>query len=300
MIFSSRGELAFSLPGQVLDVADGRFDGRPDRVAHLAQVGRRLLERAEHLPEPRPDRIDRLAHLGDRVAQVVALDRAQADLLDDRVEERGLHAGIDCPGTSATLDRPVESDVDVAHAGQGGLDRDLHVLAQLLDQARRQRDPHPARSVPSTSTRSTSTTLPVSRPATRTGLPMRMPWASRKTTSIVRCGARKPGPSLAMPTRREQPGQGHDHDQADPNLARRRSSAHPGSLPGTVSSTPHRAICSQAGRRQQGRAVKRDRVIDQHEPARVHDQDRHARQAGGSEHRHRSAAAPARGRVRRS
>ena len=51
-------------------------------------------------------------------------------------------------------------DVDVAHARQRGLDRDLDVLPELLDQVGRQRDPHPARSVPSTllSTMSRSTT----------------------------------------------------------------------------------------------------------------------------------------------
>ena len=43
--------------------------------------------------KPRSDRIHGLADLGDRVAQVIALDGTQADLLDDRVEERALDAG---------------------------------------------------------------------------------------------------------------------------------------------------------------------------------------------------------------
>ena len=34
---------------------------------------------------------------------------------------------------------------------------------------------------------------------------MRMPWASRKTTLMVRCGARKPGPLLAIETRPIKP-----------------------------------------------------------------------------------------------
>ena len=40
-------------PGQVLDVADRRLDGRADGVAHVLQVRRGLLHRREHLPQPR-------------------------------------------------------------------------------------------------------------------------------------------------------------------------------------------------------------------------------------------------------
>ena len=143
--------------------------------------------------------------------------------------------GIDCPGTSATADRPVETMLTWLMPVSAGTIETFTSWRSFLTRAAGSEIRTRARSVPSTSTRSTSTTLPVSSPATRTGLPMRMPWPSRKTTSIVRCGARKPGPSLAMLTRADQPGHGHDHDQADPNLARRRSSAHLGSLPETFS-----------------------------------------------------------------
>ena len=91
----------------------------------------------EHLPDLRPDRVDRLPDLGDRVAQVVALDRPEPDLLDDRVEERALDpldrlAGHQGHGRLARRD-----DVHVAHSGQARGDADLDVLPQLLDQVRR-------------------------------------------------------------------------------------------------------------------------------------------------------------------
>ncbi len=51
--------------------------------------------------------------------------------------------GIDCPGTSATPDWPVETTLTWLMPVSAGWIDDLHVLAQLLDQAGRQRDPHP-------------------------------------------------------------------------------------------------------------------------------------------------------------
>src|SRR6185312_16261045 len=189
-----------------------------------------------------------------------------------------------------------------------------------------------ARSVPSTSTMSVSTTLPVSRPATRTGLPTRTPCASRNTTSIVRCGARKPGPSLARPTRPISPAtatitisptqisraeeralmaiplSGTIPDPAGSRMAPRGIGARRMSDPGIDDSrdgTPPReggsiprpsairrlesipSWPSVHRRLQQRRPEERDRVINQDEPAQVHDQDRHDPQAGRPEHRDR-------------
>src|SRR5208337_3111995 len=159
----------------------------------------------QHLPQSGPDRIHRLPDLGNGVAQVASLDRPEPDLLDDRVEERALDTLDRLTGHKGHGRLAGRDDVHVAHSGEALSDADLDVLAHLLDQIGWQGNAHSRPEVPSTSTRSRSTTFPASRPATRTGLPTRMPWPSRKTTSMVFWAARKPGPSLARLIRASNP-----------------------------------------------------------------------------------------------
>ena len=83
--------------------------------------------------------------------------------------------GIDCPATSATVDRPVERMLTWLMPVRAGWIETFTSWRSFLTRSAGSETRTRARSIPSTSTRSTSTTLPVSRPATRTGLPMRMP-----------------------------------------------------------------------------------------------------------------------------
>src|SRR5208337_4474001 len=138
-----------------------------------------------------------------------------------------------------------------------------------------------ARSVPSTSTRSRSTTFPASRPATRTGLPTRMPWPSRKTTSMVFWAARKPGPSLARLIRASNPARAAM--TTSPTVTSRTE------VRALILGFPPRDDLAQPGPRsgrwrlEQRGPVNRDRVIHQHEPGHVQQQDRHHRQAGSAD-----------------
>ena len=162
-----------------------------------------------------------------------------------------------------------------------------------------------------TSWRSFLTRLAGSDSRTRAGALPRPPPGRRQPRCRCPVRPRAPGCRCGCPGRRErrrrwspwrqetrpiarqtdqgdQSGHGHDHDQTDPKFTHRRPSVHPAPLPGDGSI---RAIVlispavSRAGRGQQRRAVKGDRVINQHEPARVRDQNGHERETSGSKHR---------------
>ena len=114
----------------VVELPGGRDDGRTDGLGRLAEVVGRRLEGGEDLAEARAGRLGRLADLGDRLAQVVALDRSEADLIQDRVEHRGLDARDDLPRHQRHGRAAGGDDVDARLAGQAGVDGDLDILPE--------------------------------------------------------------------------------------------------------------------------------------------------------------------------
>ena len=225
------GVEAAMLLRELLDVRGGGLDGRADGLGRLADAAGRLLEGGEDLADPGAGASTVL-----RTSAIVWLRWLRSTgprPTCSRIGSKNVDSTpcTTCAGDERDARTPRRDDVDPALAGEARLDRDLDVLPELLGELGRQGDPDPGRSVPSCSTRSMSATRPASIPAIRTGLPSRMPWPSRKTTSMVPPRGEEAGPAAGQRQQAEEAGDADDDDQADQHLALRGSSDHRGSFP---------------------------------------------------------------------
>ncbi len=114
----------------------------------------------------------------------------------------------------------------MAHAGQRGLDGDLHVLSQLLDQVRRQGNPHASAERPLHFHEVQIDHIA----GIQSGDPHRT--ADADSLAIAKDDVDRPlrgeeaGAVARQADQADQAGHGHDHDQTDPDLADLGAGAH--------------------------------------------------------------------------
>ena len=179
-----------------------------------------------------PGDVDQLADLADRVAQVAPLDRPEPDLLQDRVEHRGLDPLDDLPRGQRRLRLADREDVDPGLPGQARLDRDPGVGLEPVGQVVGHRQADPGPEDPVDLGQGDADHPPRLDPGdpdlgSRRGCPGRRGSRRRSGGGAVR----NPGPPPASAEQAHQGRHRQDDHQADADLASRGSSTHRGSLP---------------------------------------------------------------------
>ena len=135
----------------------------------------------------------------------------------------------------------------MAHPGQGGDDGDLHVLSQLFNETRRKREPDASPQRPFDFHQVHVDDVAGVQSGDAHGAADTDALAVSKDDVDGPSGRHEAGAVARQADQGDQTDQGHDHDQSNPKLSHRRSSAHPGSLPletALIDLTPATAVFS--------------------------------------------------------